>query len=428
MTGRTIADIRAKGFRVLTPHRTQPRFEITHDEPFFVAYDDGTVHEAGHTGFGYAYEGFAHGDNDFGGETPVGFDVLSRPELKALFGRGRKPKAEEPSSPVGKTLKELKADGFWITQTGVRGGMNHDSITEFARAWGSFCMVTPDGTVVASESPGNKNTIRVKGLLGAGDRVDFELLPDKEVIARGLRVPMRWGTRGRLVLRDGSIFNADAPTNVPASCMALGKDSGALDEIAAPWRYAVRLADPHPWRDTLGKAVTSGRKVGFDVDVLRPRGGGEFARLANGLIDLGGWKVAAWDENDPDTPDILSRGQLWPGAGAIKVKGRPCGCHENSSRYWARHMDDTLLVTGYALSEDDGMWRQHSWCVVLGEDGPRIVETTEPRLAYFGFVMTAEESVRFHKANTRETVTLPTPTPMPGMIEEPESEEPTFTM
>ena len=55
-------------------------------------------------------------------------------------------------------------------------------------------------------------------------------------------------------------------------------------------------------------------------------------------------------------------------------------------------------MTGYALS-DDGMWRQHSWCICdAGEEyieDSIIIETTEKRLAYFGFIMDEEESEEF---------------------------------
>jgi len=284
MTGRTIGDIKAKGYQVRTPHRTQPNLEIRHDEPFFVAYDDGQVEVAEHTGFGYVYDRFVHGDNGFEDGTPVSFDIVSRPELKTLF-------AGKPDGDVGKT------------------------------------------------------------------------------------------------------------------CLAMGKTAQALDEIAAMHRYAVRMGDPHPWREMLDRAPRSDRRSGLGV--LRQPGAGGFSRMTNGLLDFGGWTVVN-PGREPDLEDILARGQLWPGEEAISVRGQRSQCHANSARHWARNMDDTLLVTGYALS-DDGMWRQHTWCVTVGEDGPRIVETTEPRMAYFGFVLTAEEAVQFHEDVLGKTVRLPKP-------------------
>ncbi len=49
------------------------------------------------------------------------------------------------------------------------------------------------------------------------------------------------------------------------------------------------------------------------------------------------------------------------------------------------------LRTGYALSRD-GVWRQHSWCYT---DNGVVVETTEKRVQYFGYVMTEDECDQF---------------------------------
>ena len=52
------------------------------------------------------------------------------------------------------------------------------------------------------------------------------------------------------------------------------------------------------------------------------------------------------------------------------------------------------VCTGYALS-DDGMWRQHSWCIDKRPRTTKIIETTEPRVLYFGYVLNDEETKRF---------------------------------
>lgn len=77
------------------------------------------------------------------------------------------------------------------------------------------------------------------------------------------------------------------------------------------------------------------------------------------------------------------------------VEGRPCGCHENSlsgfaatngisrreaSKYASLGLSKLRIFTGYGLA-DHGTWHQHSWLAT--EDG-RVVETTSPRLAYYG--------------------------------------------
>jgi hypothetical protein len=51
-----------------------------------------------------------------------------------------------------------------------------------------------------------------------------------------------------------------------------------------------------------------------------------------------------------------------------------------------RYLADTRayqITTGYGLTADDGLWRQHSWLW----DGKRVVETTVERDIYFGVVL-----------------------------------------
>lgn len=115
------------------------------------------------------------------------------------------------------------------------------------------------------------------------------------------------------------------------------------------------------------------------------------------LLSFGGSEVCmpAYEE---DLYNILARGQLWYGDRIHMMKGQPSQCHRNSSYCWEANQDKTVLCTGYALSED-GMWRQHSWLVELRPRKNRIVETTVPRVAYFGFGMDADEAWKFYFDN-----------------------------
>jgi len=97
---------------------------------------------------------------------------------------------------------------------------------------------------------------------------------------------------------------------------------------------------------------------------------------------------------DFDLHNIIRRGQLWFGDRFILKRERDCACHANSARYWESHREDTVLCTGYALSED-GIWRQHTWLVHIRPRKNRIIETTVPRIAYFGFALTNEEAEIF---------------------------------
>ena len=67
------------------------------------------------------------------------------------------------------------------------------------------------------------------------------------------------------------------------------------------------------------------------------------------------------------------------------VRGRRSQCHWNSLSY-AKRNPGTVVYYGFALSED-GIWRVHAW--VVAPTGT-LVETTEPRVIYFGVPLRAE--------------------------------------
>ncbi len=66
----------------------------------------------------------------------------------------------------------------------------------------------------------------------------------------------------------------------------------------------------------------------------------------------------------------------------------PVHCHGNCVDlrcYVGTGQSEYRIVYGWALS-DNGTWYCHSWCIK--RTGPEnIVETTRPRMAYFGFVV-----------------------------------------
>jgi len=84
--------------------------------------------------------------------------------------------------------------------------------------------------------------------------------------------------------------------------------------------------------------------------------------------------------------------------GARLRKGRPNRCHANAASLWLNNMDDTRICTGYALSKD-GMWRQHSWLIHFKEKSNQIIETTTPRIGYYGFVLNTEQCIKFVSKN-----------------------------
>lgn len=80
------------------------------------------------------------------------------------------------------------------------------------------------------------------------------------------------------------------------------------------------------------------------------------------------------------------------------MKGEACQCHKNSAYLWKANKNYRAgifgIATGYALSAD-GMWRQHSWCVLRKPRSYQIVETTTPRELYFGVCMLYEDAEWF---------------------------------
>lgn len=110
-----------------------------------------------------------------------------------------------------------------------------------------------------------------------------------------------------------------------------------------------------------------------------------WAALARRLLDIGGELIAVWAE--PDLSQLLDRGCEWPTEGARLAEGERSRCHHNVARLVLGGAA-AEWVTGWALSED-GIWRQHSWAF-----DTVVVETTVPRVAYFGFAMSEAEQLR----------------------------------
>ena len=120
--------------------------------------------------------------------------------------------------------------------------------------------------------------------------------------------------------------------------------------------------------------------------------------LRDRLLSFGG-ELACMDLHDEDYEKIMERGQFWYGEHTRFKKGEPSRCHRNSAYLWDANRGRCQIATGYALSED-GCWRQHSWVVQPLTTKYCIWETTEPRIAYFGFIMNDEECEEFLRNNS----------------------------
>ena len=116
----------------------------------------------------------------------------------------------------------------------------------------------------------------------------------------------------------------------------------------------------------------------------------ELKPLRKKLLLIGGEEIVPREE--PDLDKIIKRGKLFKNK-AILTKLRAISCHSNAAELFATK--GYKIATGWALS-DDGLWRQHSWCV----DGKNnIVETTKRRKRYFGVVLMQKEAKKFYHEN-----------------------------
>lgn len=127
-----------------------------------------------------------------------------------------------------------------------------------------------------------------------------------------------------------------------------------------------------------------------------------FFALHKKLLSFGGCETC-FPEIDEDVKRILERGYLRNGTSKL-MRGQPCRCHSNVCNLWEQnHAEhDVRICTGYALS-DDGMWRSHTWMLHVYDTATQrreqVIETTEKRIAYFGFEMTDAEAEVFCYAN-----------------------------
>lgn len=103
---------------------------------------------------------------------------------------------------------------------------------------------------------------------------------------------------------------------------------------------------------------------------------GEFImQLRDTLFKYGGSVLSYWPNDE--TPEVLRKGVILDGAQFKRIGMSPRNCHDNAVQL-GREVE-AKVWTGFALSQD-GCWRSHSWC----ELGGQFIETTVPRVAYFG--------------------------------------------
>ena len=125
--------------------------------------------------------------------------------------------------------------------------------------------------------------------------------------------------------------------------------------------------------------------------------------LAKRVLTTGGMHMVVPPVEDDYT---ATRSQTWvigPDIGIKRVPGAPSACHRNVVAWYDQHAmlgERAKIVTGYALTASDKIWRQHSWGLWLKrQNRPTIIETTESRSVYVGVALSAAEAEQFARNN-----------------------------
>ena len=107
-------------------------------------------------------------------------------------------------------------------------------------------------------------------------------------------------------------------------------------------------------------------------------------RLQVKLKEHGGEMLVPVDQSPDMVRLLLERGHGFDSAAVVHRPGEASQCHKNALKAWGED-ESVQVVMGYGLSED-GLWRQHSW--LWDPVNNQIIETTVPRVKYFGVVLT----------------------------------------
>jgi hypothetical protein len=125
----------------------------------------------------------------------------------------------------------------------------------------------------------------------------------------------------------------------------------------------------------------------------------QFQALRQKLLCIGGVDfVPPPDEMDNAVETLLAEGERMR-LPVVLREMKASHCHSNVAHLWLeRYPGMVAIFIGYALSGDDGLWRQHSWGLV---NPGGILETTVARSEYFGLQWTGEPADQYAAAVLR---------------------------
>ncbi len=151
------------------------------------------------------------------------------------------------------------------------------------------------------------------------------------------------------------------------------------------------------WRERCRKNMFWYQETLEEMKRMYPEMDDRLYTLRAKLLDFAGDAVCILGY-ESDLSELLTHGQFWVGNNVKMMRGQSRQCHSNSAKIWLDNQEDMHICTGYALS-DDGMWRQHSWGVWNKKRSNQIIETTEPRILYYGFAMPPDMCEQFADYN-----------------------------
>jgi hypothetical protein len=109
----------------------------------------------------------------------------------------------------------------------------------------------------------------------------------------------------------------------------------------------------------------------------------ELRKLRARLLRVGGEEALVNDIAPAEVRRLLNHGKLWTSEPILNPM-HDNQCHSNSRILMELGLGQ--VASGYGLTPD-GLWRPHSWVIDFGT----VIETTTPRVAYYGVILTRQE-------------------------------------
>lgn len=114
------------------------------------------------------------------------------------------------------------------------------------------------------------------------------------------------------------------------------------------------------------------------------------------LLEIGGQSVVI-RLPEPEMNLILRKGRLFSAFEIDLDPGDEGQCHSNCSKSWMENKRRFHICTGYGLTNEDQLWRQHTW--LLDKQKHALLETTVIREKYYGVELRGLRAYMFADIN-----------------------------